>query len=120
MSITANSFCLVYVTTSSEMEATKIASTVISDRLAACANILGPVKSMYWWDGSVQTDQECSMLLKTRKDLFSRLEQKIRTLHSYDCPCIVALPLENGNASFLQWLSDQTLGGDEAETALGN
>ncbi len=104
----ANAFCLVYVTASSEAEAAEIASVVIEERLAACANILGTVRSMYWWNGAVQTEQECSMLLKTRKELFPHLEQKIRALHSYECPCIVALPLESGNADFLQWLSEQT------------
>lgn len=108
MSDDAQDFCLVYVTTPSQSVALQLAQAVVSQRLAACANVLGDIQSVYWWDGAVQNDTECALLLKTRRDLFPALEAAIRDQHPYDCPCIVALPLVNGSAGFLQWLKDQT------------
>ena len=100
----------VYITCKDAVEAQKIASSVVSERLAACANVMPQHQSFYWWDGSVQTGQEVAVILKTREDLFRQLKARILELHSYDTPCIVALPIEAGHAPFLKWINDETAG----------
>jgi periplasmic divalent cation tolerance protein len=99
---------LVYVTASSREEAFKIARTVVEERLAACANVLQPITSVYWWEGKVQEEDETSFLLKTRADLVEALTQRVRALHSYTCPCVVALPVAAGNPAFLSWIDNET------------
>lgn len=99
---------LVYVTASSREEAFKIARTVVEERLAACANVFQPITSLYWWEGKVQEEGETSFLLKTRADLVEALTQRVRALHSYTCPCVVALPVAAGNPAFLSWIDNET------------
>lgn len=100
--------CIIYVTAASEEEAMAVARTVVEERLAACANILGSIRSVYWWQGGVNDDAEVAMILKTRADLVPRLTARIKELHSYDCPCVVALPISGGNADFLAWIEAET------------
>lgn len=99
---------LVYVTASSVAEAGKIGKALVEARLAACANVLGAVQSFYWWEGVVQEDTEAALILKTRSDLVEPLTAKVKELHSYDCPCVVALPIEAGNSEFLAWIDAET------------
>lgn len=100
--------CTVYVTASSRAEAMKIASAVVSERLAACANVMDGLTSIYHWQGQVQEDAEAALLLKTRADLFDRLAARIRELHSYETPCIVAWPLVAADADYLAWIKAET------------
>lgn len=100
---------LVYVTASSRDEALKIARATVEERLAACANVLAPITSIYWWEGKVQEEGEVSFILKTRADLVAALTQRIKALHSYTCPCVVALPIAGGNPDFLAWIDTETL-----------
>ena len=100
---------LVYVTASSRDEALKIARATVEERLAACANVLVPITSIYWWEGKVQEEGEVSFILKTRADLVAALTQRIKALHSYTCPCVVALPIAGGNPDFLAWIDTETL-----------
>ena len=95
---------LVYVTVASADDARGIATMVVKERLAACANILGPVESIYWWKDKMETSSEVSLVLKTTGDHVERLVQRIVALHSYDCPCVVALPIAAGHEPFLQWI----------------
>ena len=99
---------LVYVTASSREEALKISRTVVEERLAACANVFQPITSVYWWEGKVQEEGETSFILKTRADLVEALTQRVRGLHSYTCPCVVALPIAAGNPAFLSWIENET------------
>jgi periplasmic divalent cation tolerance protein len=98
----------VYVTAGSAGEAHRIARTVVGERLAACANILPPITSVYWWQGTLETAEETAFLLKTRSDLVEPLIARIRALHSYDCPAIVAWPIAAGNPAFLAWIAAET------------
>jgi periplasmic divalent cation tolerance protein len=98
----------VYVTASDAAEAEKLGRAVVEARLAACANILGPTTAIYWWEGEVESGQEVALVLKSRHELVPAITEKIVALHSYDCPCVVALPISGGNADFLQWLEDET------------
>lgn len=100
---------LVYVTTASRDEAATISKTIISERLAACANILGAMESVYWWDGVVQSEQEVLIFLKTKSELLEALIARITALHSYTCPCVVALPITDGNPHFLNWIDKETV-----------
>ncbi|OGQ80842.1 MAG: dihydroorotate dehydrogenase [Deltaproteobacteria bacterium RIFOXYA12_FULL_58_15] len=99
---------LVYVTASTLEEAREIAKAAVEAKLAACANILGGIESSYWWNGELHRDQETALILKTKTSLVPQLTQKVREVHSYDCPCVVALPIGGGNPDFLQWISDET------------
>ncbi len=99
---------LVYVTASSREEALKISRTVVEERRAACANVFQPITSVYWWEGKVQEEGETSFILKTRADLVEALTQRVRALHSYTCPCVVALPIAAGNPAFLSWIENET------------
>jgi len=99
---------MIYVTTSSREEALRIGRDVVADRLAACANVLPGITSVFRWQGDVQEDRETAMILKTRSDLVERLTARVKELHSYDCPCVVALPITDGNPDFLRWIVEET------------
>jgi len=100
---------LVYITCPSLEEARSIARSVVGDRLAACANIVPAIESLYWWQGALEESREVLLLLKTKATLFERLEQRVRELHGYECPCIVGVPLTAGSEAFLRWVADETL-----------
>lgn len=100
---------LIYVTASSVEEAQAIGRALVSERLVACVNLLPGMTSMYWWNGGVQEDQEVSMILKTQADLVDRVTERVKELHSYDCPCAVALSVAGGNPAFLEWIVSETI-----------
>ena len=99
---------MVYVTTPDEPFARAIAESVVGQRLAACANILPGMQSIYWWNGAVESARESILILKTRQDLVDSLSDAIKSMHPYECPCIVALPIIGGNESFLEWILSET------------
>jgi periplasmic divalent cation tolerance protein len=100
---------LIYVTAGSRDEALIIARELVNSRLAACANILAGTTSVYHWEGKVCEESKVSLILKTRDDLVERPVEKVRDLHSYDCPCVVSLPISGGNAAFLDWIDSETV-----------
>lgn len=100
--------CLVYITASGPEEARRIGRALVAARLAACANVYSGVTSIYWWEGEVQEAAEAVLIAKTRGSLVQALTDKVRELHSYDCPCVVALPLSGGNPTFLDWIEAET------------
>jgi periplasmic divalent cation tolerance protein len=103
----------IYVTTQDEAEAARIAETLVRERLAACANVLGPVRSFYWWDGEVKDGREAVLILKSREPLVGALVARVKALHSYSVPCVVSLEIGQGNADFLRWIGEETrMGGD--------
>ena len=104
---------LVYVTAPSLAEAESLARLVVEARLAACANILPGMRSLYWWQGRLEQAEEVVLILKTTDRLVPALTEALTKAHSYDCPCVVALPITAGNPAFLQWIMDET------ETARG-
>lgn len=99
---------LIYITTSNAEEAERIGRALVESRLAACANILPTVRSLYWWEGSVQEDVETVLIAKTRESHVAALTEMVRGLHSYSCPCVVALPITGGNPAYLDWLAQET------------
>lgn len=97
---------VVLVTASSQQEAEALATSVVTSQLAACVNIF-PLRSIYSWQGQLHNEQEWQMLIKTDLSLFAALEAKIRELHSYEVPEIIALPIADGSAPYLGWISEQ-------------
>ena len=100
--------CMVYITTNSEEEAEIIGRNLVSRKLAACVNIIKDMKSIYHWEGKIETAQEVIIIAKTKKALVSELIENVKTLHSYECPCIVAIPIIDGNNDFIQWIRNET------------
>ncbi len=99
---------LVYITARNRAEARKIGSLLVRERLAASANILGPIDYVYRWKGKVRNDREVALIAKTREARLPALIRRVRAVHSYDVPCIVALPIGGGNAAFLKWVEEET------------
>jgi periplasmic divalent cation tolerance protein len=99
---------LIYITTGSMDEAKTIGKELVSSRLAACVNIIDNMNSMYWWDGEIQDDREVIIIAKTRESIVPELIEKVKSIHSYECPCIVSLPISDGNEAFLQWVAKET------------
>lgn len=100
---------LIYITTSNAEEAVRIGRALVESRLAACANILPTVRSLYWWEGRVQEEGETVLIAKTRESHVTALTEMVRELHSYSCPCVVALPITGGNPAYLDWLAQETI-----------
>lgn len=98
----------VYVTTSDIQEAKKIGRLLVEKRLAACVNILGAIESMFWWEGGLQESGEVAFIAKTTGQRVPELIDAVRAAHSYDCPCVVILPIEAGNPDFLKWITEET------------
>ena len=103
------SVATIYITTNSKKEAMEIARTTVKEKLAACANILGEVSSVYTWNGEITEEKETALLLKTSNKLVMKLTERVKALHSYDCPCITALNIVDGNADYLTWIKQETL-----------
>jgi len=95
----------IYMTAGSKDEARKIGKELVAARLAACVNILDNMNSFYRWQGEIQDDAEVVMIAKTTEDRVPALTEKVKALHSYDCPCIVSLPVSGGNQAFLDWIA---------------
>lgn len=99
---------LIYITTPNRDEAEAIARAVVEDRLAACANILPQMTSIYHWEGEVRTEEECVLILKTRATLFPAVEVLVRGIHSFKNPSIIGLPIGTASKSFLDWIMAET------------
>lgn len=101
-------FCVVLVTVGSAEEGQRIAQALVSERLAACVNVVGPLNSTYRWQGEVVHDQELLLLIKTRAALFGDLDARVKQLHSYTTPEVIAVPIAAGSAAYLDWLRAET------------
>ena len=104
----SSGYVTVFVTAANKDEAEVIARTLVQDRLVACANVMDVVTSYFRWEGKVQTEDEVVLLAKSRSALFPDIEARVKELHSYDCPCIVAWPIEEGSADYLAWIEAET------------
>ena len=98
----------VYITCKDQQEALQIGRNLVENRLAACANVLDSMKSLYWWDGKVVEDQECILIAKSTSSHMDALLAKVQELHSYELPCVVAMPITEGNPEYLQWIQSET------------
>jgi periplasmic divalent cation tolerance protein len=100
---------VVLVTVGSREEAERIAEALVTERLAACVNVAGPITSIYHWQGRVERGQELLLIIKTRAALWDQLEARVKSLHSYQNPEVIAVPISAGAAAYLGWLRSETL-----------
>jgi periplasmic divalent cation tolerance protein len=101
---------IVYVTAGSPSEGDRLARALVEERLAACVNRVAAVQSVYRWEGKLEQSEEQLLIIKTQRSLFTALEKRVRELHSYAVPEIVALPIIEGSQDYLRWLAEQTTG----------
>ena len=113
-------FLQVQTTTDSRAEAMELSRAAVESRLAACAQVAGPVASMYWWDGALERTEEWLVLLKLPADRYDELAAFITERHSYDEPEIIALPILTGSAAYLNWMREETRPVDPAQGALSH
>ncbi len=101
---------IVYITCKDEVEALRIAKVIVSEKLAACANVIPAMKSVYFWKEEMQIDQEAILILKSHEALYQDLEAKVKEIHSYETPAILCLPLIAGNRDYLEWMAGEMIG----------
>ena len=99
---------IVYITAPNEEEAAKIAKVLVEERLAGCVNIVKDIRSIYSWQGTLEDEKEVLMIVKTRVKLFSALTSKVKELHSYTVPEIIAMPIVDGSEEYINWLQKAT------------
>ena len=104
----AGGFVVVLVTASSADEAARLGHGLVGERLAACANVVGPIRSIYRWHDAVEEAAEHLLILKARAADVPALEARVRALHSYDVPEVIALPVVAGSAAYFAWLATAT------------
>ena len=108
LSLIMNNELIIFVTASNSEEASRIASSLVEERLAACVNIVSNIESVYRWQGEVTRDTETLMIIKTTGERYAGLERRVKELHSYTTPEIVALRIERGSNAYLDWLREST------------
>ena len=101
-------FQIIYITVSNKGEAEKIASVLLNQKLCACVNIIENVTSFFFWKDKIQKEKEVILLAKTTENLTKRLIETVKKKHSYSCPCVVSVPILDGNPDFLQWIQNST------------
>lgn len=99
---------IVLVTVSSEHEAEKIGSALVDERVAACVNVVPGVRSLFFWEGRTQEQRELLLVCKSRQSLLDRIIAKVKSLHSYSVPEVIALPIVGGSEDYLNWLREAT------------
>lgn len=98
------SFIIVVMTSQNRQEAVNIVRTLLEERLIACANILNSVHSLFWWKGKIEEEDEVLVLMKSQQTLFKKLSERIKEIHSYDLPEILALPITEVSPLYLEWI----------------
>lgn len=101
---------IVLVTASSEAEAVKISNALVEEHLAACVNIVPGIRSLFFWKGKTQDEKETLLIVKSRQPLLDRLITRVKSVHSYTVPEIIALPVIGGSGDYLAWLKETTKG----------
>lgn len=100
---------IIFITTPSKEEGEKIGSHLVENRLAACANIIPSMTSIFSWEGKVCREQESLVIVKTKRNLFDKLSEEVKKRHPYTVPEIIALPLVAGSPEYLKWIAANTL-----------
>jgi periplasmic divalent cation tolerance protein len=98
-------FILILVATKDKQEAENITKALLNERLIACGNISGPVTSFFHWSGQIEKSEECLVVMKSRMDLFAQVAERVKGLHSYEVPEILALPIVDGSQTYLDWMN---------------
>jgi len=102
------SYVFAYITAADMQEAQRVGQALVENRLAACVNALENMTAMFMWKGRMETEKEVVLLAKTREELKDRLVQKVLEVHSYECPCVVFVPIQGGHTEFLDWIDAET------------
>ncbi len=97
-----------YITTENMEEAEKLSKQLVKERLVACVNVFPQIKSFFNWEDTAQSEEETLMMGKTRTELVDKLINRVKELHSYEVPCVVAWNINNGNPEFLYWIDKET------------
>jgi len=108
MAVSKDSYAIVFVTTANEEDAAAIGRALVEERLAACANLVGPIRSIYRWRDAVEDASKHLLLIKTRASLFPALQARVKQLHPYEVPEIVAVEIKQGSPQYLDWIREST------------
>ncbi len=100
-------FIQLFTTTEKKDDAELISREIVKKRLAACAQVVGPIKSTYWWKEKIEQTEEWLCIMKSRRHLYEELEKAIKSIHPYEVPEIVAVPIVSGSQSYLEWLEQE-------------
>lgn len=103
---------VIIITTSTKQEAQRIVNNLLTKKLIACGNIIGPIYSSYWWKDEIEQNEEFLILAKSKKSLYKKVEKKILQLHSYETPEILVLPIVEGSRSYLDWILNSVNSGN--------
>lgn len=98
----------VYITAKDKTEAVTIGRALVEERLVASVNVIDNITSLYWWEGKVQTGSEAVLIAKTKPNLVEPVIERVKSLHSYKCPCVISWPIQEGNAEYLNWIDEET------------
>lgn len=101
-----NQFIVIYVTVKNKAEAKKITQGLLKARLVACVNVVGAIESHFWWQGKIDQASEVFLIIKTKQKLFEKIVSKVKLLHSYENPEIIALPIVAGSWPYLKWIDE--------------
>ncbi len=101
-----DNYIVIFVTAKDKLEAEKISQLLLKERLIACANIISPIVSFFYWSGKVDKAEECLIVMKSRLDLFEQIAERVKSLHSYEVPEILALPIIKGSKDYFEWMDD--------------
>ena len=102
-------FCIAYITAKDLKQARSIGKALVLERLAACVNILGRIESLYRWKGRLESGREVALLAKTTVAKSKKLTARVKAMHSYECPCVVIVPIVGGNVEFLAWIAEEVI-----------
>lgn len=105
-------FVLTIITAASEQDAAALGTVLVEERLAACANIIPRIRSIYRWNGRICDESEAMLLIKTRAELFETVRQRVKALHTYEVPEITGMDISRGDPMYLDWIEDSTREGD--------
>ena len=103
------SYCIINCTVENKKTALEIAKVLVQKKLIACCSIIPSVISVYEWKGELNQDNEVLMVMKTETELFGLIEKEIKSMHSYELPEIICIPINNGSRKYLDWVDEQTI-----------
>ncbi len=101
-------YIVLFITAPAEETSARIARTLVEEKLAGCVNIIKDIRSIYFWQGKVEDESEVLLIAKTRRELFNKLKDRVKSIHPYSVPEIIAMPIIAGSEDYLKWLDETT------------
>ena len=99
-----DNYIIIFVTTKDRAEAEQLSQSLLKDRLIACANLVNPIDSFFFWQNKIERADECLIIMKSRLDLFKQVVERVKGLHSYEVPEVLAFPIVDGSKEYLDWM----------------